>query len=1053
MTAPTLLELAVEGRFLALRYSETLSALLPSQNRFSVTVNGVRNYVSQVARLQPYDTTVLLQLTTAVQAGASVLVTYTSVNGREKAGFGEIRSANTLANAAYFRSRTVNNLTGTASQAITITSNKSSLTTGESALITFNFTRDPGETFATSDIAVAGGTLSALSGTGLTRTAVFTANGNGIASLTVTSGLYTDIFGNLGSFAFSGQLGDGNDNFVDDSEIVSLVEDTIHTGNLLQGTISPDGPVSIVSFAIENEFGPFNLGITYEVTGQGSIKIEADGSYVFTPYPNFAGNFPIIFYVVTDGIGPNVESSLTINVTAVDDSFTDASEAITVLEDIGTTSGNLLSGTSSPDGSVSIQSFSIAGHSGSFTLGTAYSIPTQGSLTINSDGSFSFTPAANFNGSFPVVTYIVSDGSGSTVSSTLTINVTAVNDNFTDASEVVNVLEDSGANSGNLLTGTTSPDGDVYIASFSIANQQGPFNLGSAYTVTGKGTLTILSSGLYTFTPASNYFGPFPVVTYTVKDPSGPGVTSTLTINVTAQDDAVVDASETVSVLEDSGTYSGTLLAGTSSPDGTVVISSFSIAGQSGPFTLGSATSVAGAGVITIQANGAYTFTPALNFNGIFPVVTYSVSDGLGTNPTSTLTITVTPVNDDYRDANETISIPEESGLTTGSLLNGTTSPDGPVTIKSFTIAGIAGNIPLGTPYILAGKGTLQIDSNGTYSFTPATGFFGSLPLVTYTTTDSSGLDDVSSLTINIKAAVTATEPYGYAGYATTAIRDFNGDGISDFVMSAPRALNGAETAWLSKMYLLYGTTDGIPKVALSTLTKEQGITISFTIPTFGAWDQGLQGRDVIDLGDINGDGYNDLGIASNRADSAFVVFGRSGNTTAAINLKDLFNNSNSNSTADGFLIYNENTQAWAGTSISGGDINGDGFSDIMVGSSDGGLLGSSVGSGMSFVIYGAAGTGGSSTWRNVEMNLSGMQYFRTTENVPVSRTGLVHTTRFFAGDNESDGSLVEGFHARVVQHECDHLDGVLFPDRLHDPQSCGLQEGRRAGGGVCGVP
>ena len=28
---------------------------------------------------------------------------------------------------------------------------------------------------------------------------------------------------------------------------------------------------------------------------------------------------------------------------------------------------------------------------------------------------------------------------------------------------------------------------------------------------------------------------------------------------------------------------------------------------------------------------------------------------------------------------------------------------------------------------------------------------------------------------------------------------------------------------------------------------------------------------------------------------------------------------------------------------------------------------------------------------------------------------------------------------ARVVQHECDHLDGVLFPDRLHTPQSFGF--------------
>jgi peptide deformylase len=41
----------------------------------------------------------------------------------------------------------------------------------------------------------------------------------------------------------------------------------------------------------------------------------------------------------------------------------------------------------------------------------------------------------------------------------------------------------------------------------------------------------------------------------------------------------------------------------------------------------------------------------------------------------------------------------------------------------------------------------------------------------------------------------------------------------------------------------------------------------------------------------------------------------------------------------------------------------------------------------------------------------------------------------------------VEGFHARVVQHECDHLDGTLFPDRLHDPQHFGFSEELAAAG------
>ena len=1013
MAIPTLVELAVEGNTLALRFSEALSSLLPSQNRFIVMVNGSRNYVTDIVRLQPYDTTVFLRLSNAVTAGASVSITYIGVNGREKSGYGDIRSASTSERAAYFRASPVNNLTGSSSQAVTITSNKSALITGESALITFTFARDPGQTFVHSDITVVGGTLSSLTGTGITRTATFTANGNGIPSLTVTSGLYTDIFGNLGSLGFSGALGDGNDNFVDSDETISVLEDGSHSGNLLVGTTSPDGPVFISGFSIAGEAGPFALGTTYTVSGKGSVSISSDGSYTFSPVANYNGSFPEITYSVTDGIGPNDESKLLLSVAPVDDSFTDASETLTVAEDSGATTGNLLTGTSSVDGAVAIASFSIAGESGSFVLGNAYAISGKGSITINSNGSYSFTPAANFNGSFPVISYSVTDGSGTDDTSTLTITVSAVNDNFTDASESITVLEDSGATTGNLLAGTTSSDGSVVVDSFSIAGQTGPFTLGSSYTVSGKGGLAINSNGSYTFIPASNYFGSFPVVSYVVKDPSGPGVTSTLTVSVTAQDDAVVDASESITILEDSGATSGNLLTGTTSPDGSVSIADFSIAGEAGPFTLGSATTVAGKGSITILASGAYSFTPAANFNGSFPSITYSVSDGLGTNDTSTFSVAVTAVNDDYRDANETVAIAEESGITTGSLLNGTTSSDGPVTIKSFSVAGLSGPFTLGSPYTISGKGTLQIDSDGTYSFTPATGFFGNIPVVTYTTTDGSGLDDVSTLTLSVTAAVTATEANGYAGYAVTAVRDFNGDGLSDYVMSAPYARYGLETSWASKMYLLYGTTSGIPKITLSSLTAAQGIKISFTNPGFGSWDIGSQGRDVIDAGDLNGDGFNDIGIASNRGDSAFFVFGRSGNATAAIDLKSVFNSTNSNSTSDGFLIYNDNTNAWAGSSISAGDINGDGYSDIMVGSSDGGTPSNAtlgipytIGNGMYFVIYGASGAGGSAAWQNVEMNTTGMEYYGTASKVSSSRTGYGYSSRAYAQDNDTDGYL-----------------------------------------------
>jgi Ca2+-binding RTX toxin-like protein len=203
MAFPTLLELAVDGSSVALRFSETLSATLPSINRFAVLVNGVRVYASSpAATLSNGGTTIGFSLRSAVAPGATVALTYTSVNGADKPDFGDIRSASTNDRAAFFRASTTANLSGTpTTPTVTITSGLSALKAGESTTITFSFSRDPGASFTNDDITLAGGTLSTVSGTGRTRTATFTptASSSGSASITVAGGTYTDIFGNSGS--------------------------------------------------------------------------------------------------------------------------------------------------------------------------------------------------------------------------------------------------------------------------------------------------------------------------------------------------------------------------------------------------------------------------------------------------------------------------------------------------------------------------------------------------------------------------------------------------------------------------------------------------------------------------------------------------------------------------------------------------------------------------------------------------------------------------------------------------------------------------------------
>jgi len=90
----------------------------------------------------------------------------------------------------------------TTAPALSITSDATQLKAGETATITFTFSEDPGATFTAGAVQVEGGTLSALAGTGATRTAVFTPSANidgGVASITIAAGAYADLAGNAGT--------------------------------------------------------------------------------------------------------------------------------------------------------------------------------------------------------------------------------------------------------------------------------------------------------------------------------------------------------------------------------------------------------------------------------------------------------------------------------------------------------------------------------------------------------------------------------------------------------------------------------------------------------------------------------------------------------------------------------------------------------------------------------------------------------------------------------------------------------------------------------------
>ena len=241
-------------------------------------------------------------------------------------------------------------------------------------------------------------------------------------------------------------------------------------------------------------------------------------------------------------------------------------------------------------------------------------------------------------------------------------------------------------------------------------------------------------NGSYSFTPEPGYDGAIPVITYTVSDGNGGTDTSTLTLTMVPVNDPPVDGDETQHGhrRHDPEVADGadSLLNNATDPEGDPLsITGFTVPGVTGTQTVGTPVAITGVGSVTINADGSYSFTPEPNYTGAIPVITYTVSDGLGGTDTSTLTLTMVPVNDPPVDPDDSNTVTEDTPLTVDAangLLNGATDPEGdPLTVTGFTVPGIPGTQTPGTPVSIPGVGDVTINPDGSYSFTPEPGYDG----------------------------------------------------------------------------------------------------------------------------------------------------------------------------------------------------------------------------------------------------------------------------------------------------------------------------------------
>ncbi|MBI3503481.1 MAG: tandem-95 repeat protein, partial [Proteobacteria bacterium] len=498
-------------------------------------------------------------------------------------------------------------------------------------------------------------------------------------------------------------------------------EDTPITGHLAGADVDGD----TLSFSVPVSGAPQH----------GSVTVASDGSYTYTPSANFNGTDSFT-YTVADGKGGTTTGTINIDVASVNDG--------------PTTSGGTASGNEDTQITGQIAAADVDGDALSFALATDGG-PAHGTVTVNPDGSYSYTPSANYNGT-DSFTYTVADGKGGTTTGTISVDVAAVNDGPTTSGGTASGNEDTTI-SGHLVAADV--DGDTL--SFSVPVSGAPQH----------GSVTVAPDGSYTYTPNANYNGT-DTFTYTVADGKGGSATGTITVDVGAVNDGPVTAGASAAGNEDTP-IAGSIAA--SDVDGDAL--SFALGANGGPAH----------GSVTLNPDGTFVYVPGPNYNGT-DSFTYTVSDGHGGTATGTVGVSVAAVNDGPTTVGGTASGTEDVPVA-GHLAAADVDGD------ALTF-GLASN---GGP----AHGSVTVNPDGSYTYTPAANYNGADSFV-YTVSDGHGGTATGTVDVAIAAVndspitagghVQGTEDTPVVGVLTAA--DVDGDALTFGLAAGPH--NGTVT-------------------------------------------------------------------------------------------------------------------------------------------------------------------------------------------------------------------------------------------------------------------
>ncbi|MGI9947245.1 tandem-95 repeat protein [Vibrio hyugaensis] len=405
------------------------------------------------------------------------------------------------------------------------------------------------------------------------------------------------------------------ENFNGDATISYTVSDGELTDNAeVSVTVNPinDAPKTentIADQVLQEDFAEYTINLndafsdvdnadsdlTFSASGSSNIQVSiVDGIATITPTADWNGS-EVLTFTANDPSGLEVSQTVDFTVTAVADIVSDKAD---IVEDTATTLNVL-------------QNDDFEGQSPVVTV-EAGNEPANGSVTVNQNGTITYTPNTDYNGP-DEFTYTVTSG-GVTETTTVTLNVTPVN----DKPVVENIIADQ-----VLPEDFTEYTINLNDAFSDVDNADSELT----FAVSGNSNIQVsIVDGIATITPTADWNGS-EELTFTATDPSGETVSQVVDFTVIAVADIVSDSAN---IVEDTPTVLD-------------VLDNDSFEGLSPVVSVETGNGPAN-GSVVVNDDGTITYTPDQDYNGA-DEFTYTVTSG-GVTETTTVTLNVTPVND-----------------------------------------------------------------------------------------------------------------------------------------------------------------------------------------------------------------------------------------------------------------------------------------------------------------------------------------------------------------------------------------------------------------------